>query len=52
VTSDTLVGEPASFGLKGIALAQDVLSGEVITPESLFKLGPYGVRWLASGAEE
>ena len=48
VTSDTLFGEPSAFGLRDVPVAHDLLSGETITPETLFKLPPYAVRWLSA----
>ena len=50
VTSDTLFGEPSAFGLRDVPVAHDLLSGETITPETLFKLPPYAVRWLSVDA--
>ena len=49
VTSDTLFGPPYSFGLRDAASARDLLTGETFTPDSLFTMPPYGVRWLALG---
>lgn len=47
VTADGLSGEPSAFGLRDVMEAHDLISGEIVTQDSVFHLGPYAVRWLA-----
>jgi sucrose phosphorylase len=47
VSGGSLEVELSAFGLKDVPAATDLLSGETFTSSSMFKLAPYGVRWLA-----